>query len=295
MKNNLNENVYFEMKDGDLVQELKQKVAEEKKLTAEILKYLEEVNRRRLFVVYGTPSMFKFCTLILGYSEAEASLRIKAMKVVKVLPKALSKVENNQVTLSALASLQSFLAQNPEANPEQTLELICGKSTREADHILDGLSKNPPPRTLKLTLPDRVLKKLEKLQREFLGCSELEMIEALIDERLRAEAGAKPKRVERGSKLQRYVSRSNKEVVWARAQGQCEGMIGEGRDRRRCQARTHLQIDHIRPVAIGGQGEQQNLQVLCSACNQRKMQNITSGNIVEFSFLVEKETPRMLK
>jgi len=262
------------MQDSELVENLKLKVGEEMKLVAEVLRYLEEVNRRRLFVEYGTPSMFKFCTRVLGYSEAEAALRIKAMRVTKVVPKALEKVQNNEVTLSGLASLHTFLTQNPAADGAQTLDIICGKSARETEKILGELSDNPPQRQLKINLPERVLKKLEKLQSDFAGCSELEILEALIDERLREKAAAKPVRAERGSKLQRHVSRASKQMVWARAQGQCEGMVGRGAKRRRCEARVHLQLDHLRPIALGGAGGMENLQLLCSACNQRKFQQI---------------------
>jgi len=259
------------MHDIELVKNLKLKVGEEKKLVAEVLRYLEEVNRRRLFVEYGTPSMFKFCTRVLGYSEAEAALRLKAMRVTKVVPKALEKVQNNEVTLSGLASLQTFLAQNPAADGAQTLDLICGKSARETEKILGELSDNPPPRQLKINLPERVLKKLEKLQSDFAGCSELEILEALIDERLREKGTTRPLRAVRGSKLQRHVSRTSKEMVWARAQGRCEGMVGEGGKRQRCEACVYLEFDHIRPIAEGGGGEMENLQLLCSACNQRKL------------------------
>lgn len=38
----------------------------------------------------------------------------------------------------------------------------------------------------------------------------------------------------------------------------------------RCGTTRHLQIDHIRPVALGGDNEVSNLQVLCEHCNKSK-------------------------
>lgn len=73
-------------------------------------------------------------------------------------------------------------------------------------------------------------------------------------------------------------------MVWARAEGRCEGMVGYGARRQRCEARVHLQFDHIRPIAAGGGGETENLQLFCSACNQRKLnrENIFPKDGVDF-------------
>lgn len=37
-----------------------------------------------------------------------------------------------------------------------------------------------------------------------------------------------------------------------------------------CGATEHLEIDHIRPVTLGGDNDINNLQVLCGTCNRRK-------------------------
>lgn len=79
-------------------------------------------------------------------------------------------------------------------------------------------------------------------------------------------------------------------MLLARAQGQCEGIVGEGAKRQRCEARVHLQFDHIRPIAAGGGGSVDNLQLLCSACNQRKLMSKLNqvnsqtfyGKVIEF-------------
>jgi hypothetical protein len=48
----------------------------------------------------------------------------------------------------------------------------------------------------------------------------------------------------------------------------------------RCQATERLEIDHITPISQGGNGHQENLQVLCVSCNRKKRaeQNRSTGN-----------------
>ena len=63
----------------------------------------------------------------------------------------------------------------------------------------------------------------------------------------------------RPSNNPRYVSKDIKSIVWQRDRGVCRG----------CGTRRGLNFDHIIPVARGGQGTPDNLQLLCFACNQR--------------------------
>jgi len=57
-----------------------------------------------------------------------------------------------------------------------------------------------------------------------------------------------------------------KHLVWTRDQGRC----------RHCGSTVELQFDHVIPVAMGGNGEAENLQILCGPCNRRKGAGITA-------------------
>ena len=62
------------------------------------------------------------------------------------------------------------------------------------------------------------------------------------------------------SRSRAQIPQDLKLLVWTRDGGSCT----------RCGSRTELQYDHIIPVALGGATTEQNLQILCGACNRTK-------------------------
>lgn len=58
----------------------------------------------------------------------------------------------------------------------------------------------------------------------------------------------------------RAIPKDLRLAVWERDGGRCTA----------CDAEFDLQYDHVIPVALGGATSEQNLQLLCGACNQRK-------------------------
>ena len=62
----------------------------------------------------------------------------------------------------------------------------------------------------------------------------------------------------------RYVPAPTKAIVLKRAGYCCEY---QGKDGKRCGSKQHLEIDHIKPYALGGGHESENLQVLCGQHN----------------------------
>ena len=64
----------------------------------------------------------------------------------------------------------------------------------------------------------------------------------------------------RESKSVRYVPRAVKHAVWMRDRGTCV----------KCGSRRNLNLDHIKPVALGGGSAAENMQILCFQCNQRR-------------------------
>ena len=62
----------------------------------------------------------------------------------------------------------------------------------------------------------------------------------------------------------RYIPQAVKTRVWELCGGQCV----------ECGAKDYLEFDHIIPIAKGGANTEQNLQVLCGKCNNKKRDKI---------------------
>lgn len=63
----------------------------------------------------------------------------------------------------------------------------------------------------------------------------------------------------------RHIPAAVRRAVWTRDRGQCTFRSESGR---RCEARGHLEVDHIEPVARGGRASVGNLRLRCRAHNQ---------------------------
>ena len=57
----------------------------------------------------------------------------------------------------------------------------------------------------------------------------------------------------------RAIPKQLQREIWKRDQGKCQN----------CESLYALEIDHIRPIALGGDASPENLRLLCRACNQR--------------------------
>lgn len=83
-------------------------VAEERKLTTEILWHLHEIQVRKLYAERGYGSLFDYAVQALGYSEAAAGRRIAAMRLLVDVPEIEPALQKGSVSLSTLSTIQSL-------------------------------------------------------------------------------------------------------------------------------------------------------------------------------------------
>ena len=87
-----------------------------------------------------------------------------------------------------------------------------------------------------------------------------------------------PKQRKQPAKPTKRIPRATHDEVMIRDSHRCNYVGGNGR---RCTATHDLQIDHIRPRALGGTHEPQNLRVLCGAHNRHEARRILGDQVCE--------------
>ena len=250
------------LSDQNLLLKINTLVKEERKLLLEILHYLREVERRKVFADLGYDSLFKYCVWGLGYSEGQAQRRINAMRMMRDLPEVEKKIEEGRVNLSQLSLLQGFFKEK-EIVREEKLQLIEQVEKKSLDDTRRMLN-NETLRQLKFKVKSEIYESWRKLR----GISahqyktDEELLHSLIVEKLQKKNLSQTKHRNTAMKVSnsRYIPKIVKMKVWEKANGHCE----------KCDSTYGLQIDHISPLSRGGLTESSNLQLLCWGHHQRK-------------------------
>ena len=95
------------LSDRRLLQQLKRLTAVEHQLEVVVIDHLRELDRRRLYLTLGCSSLFDYATRELGYSEAAAWRRIKAMRLCGEVEGARERMRDGSLTLNSAALLQN--------------------------------------------------------------------------------------------------------------------------------------------------------------------------------------------
>ncbi|MBS1984909.1 MAG: hypothetical protein JST16_12130, partial [Bdellovibrionales bacterium] len=137
------------LKDSELLSTTKELVQKERAVTMEVLRHLQEIERRKLFADLKYPSLFEYAVHELSYSEAAAGRRIQAMRLMSELPEVASKIESGALSLSNICQARSFFREMDKAQPEvalsreqktEVLAQLEDKSAREGQRILLSIS-----------------------------------------------------------------------------------------------------------------------------------------------------------
>ncbi|RYZ76182.1 MAG: hypothetical protein EOP05_05780, partial [Proteobacteria bacterium] len=123
-------------------------VESERRITADVIKHLFEINHRRLYLARGYDSLFTMLTKKYRYCNATAMLRVNAVRLMNDVPGVIEKIESGEMPVTVVANIQSFL--NLEAkidraySKEAKLELVetcLGKSVLEVQK--EFVRRNP--------------------------------------------------------------------------------------------------------------------------------------------------------
>jgi hypothetical protein len=152
MKQTLQPKSFSKISDDALLRRLSELVHQSRRVEAELVAHIGEVEDRRLYAREAVPSMFVFCTKMLHLSEHEAYLRIRVARAARKHPMLLDMLSDGRLFLSGIALLAPFLT---EANRETVLGRAAGMSKREIEELVAELSpKDDVPATMR-KLPQR--------------------------------------------------------------------------------------------------------------------------------------------
>ena len=274
--------------DGFLHSNTLSAASNEKEATYLLLEYLAEVDRRRLYATLAYSSLWEYTHKALGYSEAQASERVNAMRVMIRVPEVREQLATGKLTLTSTAKL-AVHARRENLEPAETASLlsqISGKTSREVERVLSSRSSSPqkPDRARAIT-PDLTRITIE-VDEEFLGLvaqvkafkgnpalSYQEAFEAGMRELLRKREiktvarapEVKPIPKNETSKKSRYIAMNIRHKIRSRSGDRCE--FADPETGRRCESKTGLEFDHIQPYSKGGTSTEENLRHLCRCHN----------------------------
>lgn len=96
---------------------------QERKLLAEVLLTLREIDRRRLYLKLAYGSLFDYLTKHIGYSAGSAQRRIDAARLMGEVPEVKTKIEQGKINLTQLSLMQRAVRQVKLSGKSVTREL----------------------------------------------------------------------------------------------------------------------------------------------------------------------------
>jgi hypothetical protein len=133
-----------------LLRRLGELLQQSRRVEAELVAHIGEVDARRLYAREATPSMFAYCTEVLHRSEAEAYLRISVARASREHPVLLEMLGDGRLHLSGIAKLAPHLTRE---NRGAVLGRATHGSKREIEELIAELAPRGDAPTLVRKLP----------------------------------------------------------------------------------------------------------------------------------------------
>lgn len=113
----------------------------DRRRTLDILGILIAVDDRDLAGRKGHPTLFRFCTERLRFSEAMAFWRIRSARAAKEFSLVADMLEDGRLNLTTATILSSFLTKE---NHEELLTAAAGKTRKEVEALIAAMSPGAP-------------------------------------------------------------------------------------------------------------------------------------------------------
>jgi hypothetical protein len=184
--------------DEVLLKEFKNLLIMEKFTKAEIVEYVHEIERRKLYIGHGRTSLYSFLTKDLGYASASAQRRIDSARLLDSVPELKQDLESGILNLTQVSMMVHAVRQKQSEEPgvqvsasekQELLKKVKNQDTRETQKIL----------AQELNLEIKVQEK-QKIQR---------------DESVRLEVTFSKEEMEVFQRVRELISHTNPNPTWA--------------------------------------------------------------------------------
>ena len=128
------------LSDDELLRRLANLLSQSRRVEADLIAHIGEVDHRRLWAREACSSMFKYATEVLHLSEAESYFRIAVARAARKHPVLLTMLGDGRLHLSGIALLASHLT---DENRESVLARATHKSKRQIEELAAELSPKP--------------------------------------------------------------------------------------------------------------------------------------------------------
>ena len=140
------------LSDDQLLRRLRELTRDSRRVEAELVAHIGEVDARRLYAREGCSSMFTYCVELLHLSEPETNLRIVVARATRRHPILLEMLGDGRLHLSGIALLAPHLT---EWNRDEVLARATHCSKRRIEELVAGIAPRPDVPTTIRRLPDR--------------------------------------------------------------------------------------------------------------------------------------------
>jgi hypothetical protein len=138
--------------DDVLLHRLGELMSQSRRVEADIVAHIAEVEERRLYARHAVPSMFAYCTDVLHLSEAEAYLRIWAAHAARKHPMLLTMLADGRLHLTAIVRLAPHLTHE---NRDGLLKRATHRSKRQIEMLIAEIAPRADVPLVVRKLPER--------------------------------------------------------------------------------------------------------------------------------------------
>ena len=115
-----------------IVEKLKLLVSSERKITAEIIEHIQEIESKKIHVQMGYSTLFSFLTEHIGYSAASAQRRIEAARLLNSVPEVKKDIQSGSLNLSQVALVAQSIRQKQREMPNVQIKAQDKKELLES-------------------------------------------------------------------------------------------------------------------------------------------------------------------